>query len=277
LAIPAVLVVVLAVVGAWVDGSRSSSAGGVPTSLAAADGEPGPTAEPGSTAPGAPGSSAPVATLPAAPGTTAAVGAPAATATGTSCSAVVHIGDSTSVGLMAPNYLEDPATRIDARYAEVGVTDFRPEISGGRSIVERLQGQENAEEVAQRQRAAGFAGCWVLALGTTDAANMAAGAPLPADQRIDRMMAVIGDDPVLWVDTKTLVADGAWSAPEMLAWNEALTEAAARHPNISVYDWAGVVQDDWFQDDGIHYTSAGYAQRAQLIAQALATAYPATG
>ena len=61
----------------------------------------------------------------------------------------------------------------------------------------------------------------MLALGTTDAANIAAGAPLPADRRIDRMMAVIGSDPVLWVDVKTLRTDGPWQNSSMLAWNEA--------------------------------------------------------
>ena len=248
LAIPAVLVVVLAIAGAWVDGSRAAEVG-------AGDGAAGPS------------TSTTVAPLPT---TTLVPAAPR-----TSCAGVVHIGDSTSVGLMAPNYLADPAARIDARYAGVGVTDFRSEISGGRSIVERLEGQENAEEVAERQKAAGFDGCWVLALGTTDAANMAAGAPLAADQRIERMMTAIGDDPVMWVNTKTLVTEGSWSAPEMVAWNQALTTAAARYPNLRVYDWASIVQDAWFQDDGIHYTSAGYAQRADLIAQALATTYPA--
>ena len=42
-----------------------------------------------------------------------------------------------------------------------------------------------------------------------------------------------------------------------------------------LYDWAAVVQDAWFQDDGIHYTSAGNVERARLIADALVVAYPA--
>ena len=33
----------------------------------------------------------------------------------------------------------------------------------------------------------------------------------------------------------------------------------------------------WFINDGIHYTSAGYAQRARLIADGLAAAFPQTG
>jgi hypothetical protein len=247
LAAPAALVVVLAVVGAWIDGSRPTSAG--------------PPAPSTMTAP----STGPVAS-------TTTIGPDPRT----SCTSVVHIGDSTSVGLMAPDYLHDPTERIDAQYARVGVTDFRNEIAGARSIVERYKEQPNATEVAERQRAAGFHGCWVVALGTTDAANMAAGATLTADQRIDRLMGVIGADPVLWVDVKTLVDEGAWSEPHMAAWDQALTAAAARYPNLEVYDWAAVVQDEWFQTDGIHYTSAGYAQRARLIADALAASFPAS-
>jgi lysophospholipase L1-like esterase len=61
----------------------------------------------------------------------------------------------------------------------------------------------------------------------------------------------------------------------MAAWDQALTAAATKYPNLKVYDWASVVQDGWFQQDHIHYTSEGYAQRASLIADALAAAYPA--
>jgi hypothetical protein len=213
-----------------------------------------------------------------APTTTAAATTTTSTAPAgprTSCTSVVHIGDSTSIGLMSPVFLADPALRIDAQYARVGVTDFRNEISGARSTEERLQGQENALEVAARERAGGYHGCWVVALGTTDAANIAAGARLAAPARIDRMLAAIGDEPVLWVDVKTLRAKGPWSNPHMSAWNADLVAATARHPNLRVYDWAAVVQDAWFQRDGIHYTSAGYAERAHLIADALAAAFPA--
>jgi hypothetical protein len=186
----------------------------------------------------------------------------------------VHIGDSTSVGMMSSAFVADPVLRLDAQYAAVGATDFRNEISGARSIVERLTGQLNADEVAQQLRASGYHGCWVLALGTTDAANIAVGSRVSAAQRIDRMMAVIGDDPVLWVDVKTLVADGAWSNPHMAAWNLELVAATTRYPNLQLYDWAAVVPDDWFQRDRIHYTSTGHTERARLIAEALATAYP---
>jgi lysophospholipase L1-like esterase len=37
------------------------------------------------------------------------------------------------------------------------------------------------------------------------------------------------------------------------------------------------VRDPWFIEDGIHFTSPGYAARSQLIASALAHAFPAGG
>jgi lysophospholipase L1-like esterase len=63
----------------------------------------------------------------------------------------------------------------------------------------------------------------------------------------------------------------------MEKWNEELVLACAAHPNMRIYDWASEVKDAWFIEDGIHFTSPGYAARAQLIAQALAHAFPAKG
>ena len=260
LAIPAVVVVVLTVVGAWIDGSDSASVASVDP---VADRDAGTAADVSSSV--VPSSAAPT------------TGAPASgvTPTTTSCTSVVHIGDSTSVGLISEDFIEDPANRIDAQYRRVGVTDPRMEISGARSIVETVGDQLNAKEAAEAIKATGYEGCWVVAMGTTDTANVAVGSPTSLTERIDRMLSVIGDDPIMWVTVKTLDVDGAWSNTNMQTWNQTLAQAQARYPNIKIYDWAAVAQDDWFQTDNIHYTSAGYTERARLIADALATAYPA--
>jgi peptidoglycan/LPS O-acetylase OafA/YrhL len=195
----------------------------------------------------------------------------------TSCRSVVHIGDSTSDGLISPEYLPDPRDRIDARYAQVGVTTFIPEISGARSIVETYQGYPNAYTVAQQLIQQGYHGCWVLALGTNDTADVAVGSPVGLATRIKMMMSLIGNQPVMWVNVKSLVAYGPYSESDMLLWDEALLQACASYPNMRIYDWAAVVQDSWFISDGIHFTSAGYAARAYLIARALAAAFPDQG
>jgi peptidoglycan/LPS O-acetylase OafA/YrhL len=195
----------------------------------------------------------------------------------TSCRSVVHIGDSTSEGLTSPDYLPNPRQRISAQYARVGVTTFIPEISGARSIVETYQNYPNAYTVAQQLIQQGYRGCWVLALGTNDTADVAVGSPVGLAARIMKMMSLIGNQPVMWVNVRSLLAAGPYSETGMLSWDNALLQACASYPDMRVYDWAAAVKDSWFISDGIHFTSAGYAGRARLIAKALAAAFPAQG
>jgi lysophospholipase L1-like esterase len=195
----------------------------------------------------------------------------------TSCRSVAHIGDSTSVGLTDPAVLPAPAQRIQARYAAVGVRHILVDASGGRSIVEEMPGQLNGYLAARAIAGRGFRGCWVIALGTNDAANIAAGSASGPASRISRMMSVTGGQPVLWVNVTTLDAAGPWARPGMQAWNSALRQACASHPALRIFDWASVARPAWFAADGIHYTSAGYAARGRAIAGALATAFPASG
>ena len=195
----------------------------------------------------------------------------------TSCRSVVHIGDSTSEGLDSTSYLPRRGWRIPAQYARVGATTSHLEISGARSIYEHYKGTANADEVATAWRSRHFRGCWVLALGTNEAANVAAGSSIGFDRRIDMMMSAIGHDPVLWVNIKSLVPRGPYAASHMAGWNAALLRACARHPNMRVYNWAADVRDSWFIDDGIHYTTPGYRARASLIANGLLAAFRAGG
>jgi peptidoglycan/LPS O-acetylase OafA/YrhL len=195
-----------------------------------------------------------------------------------SCKAVVHIGDSTSEGLTSPEYLPLESQRIEAQYADVGATEQHMEISGARSIEEQFEGEPNAQEVAEAWKLEGFEGCWVLALGTNEAANVFVGSNVGERERIDIMMDTIGDEPVMWVNVRSLVEDGdPYAEKNMKEWDEELVRACDAYPNMRVYDWAADVKDAWFIDDGIHFTSPGYAARAELIAHALAHAFPAKG
>jgi peptidoglycan/LPS O-acetylase OafA/YrhL/lysophospholipase L1-like esterase len=197
-----------------------------------------------------------------------------------SCTSVMYIGDSTSEGVNSPNYLPVPAQRISAQFVRVGVTKQIYAISGARAIIEHFEGQPSAFDVAQAEITDGYQGCWVLALGTNDGATSAI-SPSDATDRIERMMSVIPpDDPVLWINVKTLLPDSDpnhYGETNMQDWNNALLAACPAHPNMRVYDWASVVQDQWFIDDGIHFTTPGYAARARDIADGLANAFPGTG
>ena len=147
-----------------------------------------------------------------------------------SCKEVAHLGDSTSDGLVSPDFLPDPAQRIPAQYARVGVSRSVMEVVGANSIVETLPGDENGYEIAQGLVAEGYRGCWVMALGTNDAADVYVGSNVGLPARIERMMSVIGHEPVLWVNVKTLLSSGPYAEANMQQWDNALLAACPEYP-----------------------------------------------
>ena len=194
----------------------------------------------------------------------------------TSCRAVVHVGDSTSVGLASSAYLPQARDRIDAQYRDVGVRHVHLDISGARSIVETYHGEPNAYEATAGRITSGYDGCWVFAMGTNDTANQYVGGVVPLGDRIARVMDKLDGQPAMWLTVRTRLSSGPWAESEMQKWNAALTAAARTYPNLRIYDWASDARDSWYISDGIHFTSAGYRARAHLIARALATAFPAS-
>jgi hypothetical protein len=193
--------------------------------------------------------------------------------TRTFCTSVAHIGDSTSTGLVK-SYIRDPELRIRSQYAEVGVRELHFEADGGRSLVEHRSENENGVMVARRLRKAGFSGCWVVALGTNDAANIARGSHVPARARMVRLLEIIGEDPVLWVDVSTDKDGGYYATPNMQSWNEELEDLLIGYPTVVPYRWSADVREGWYVPDGIHYNRAGLTARAQLIPRALMRAFP---
>jgi hypothetical protein len=179
--------------------------------------------------------------------------------------------------MVSAAWLPDAAQRLAAQYRDVGVRHVQIDASGGRSIVEELAGQQNGERVASAWYAAGFRGCWVIALGTNDAANVAAGSTVSMLTRVREMMAAVHGEPVLWVTAQTDLSSGPWSEASMQLWNKTLVQASKLYPNMRIFDWAGMVRPGWHLADGIHYTSAGYQIRAAAIARGLASAFPAHG
>ena len=118
----------------------------------------------------------------------------------------------------------------------------------------------------------------MLALGTNDAANVFVGSNVGQLERIGRMMSAIGDQPVMWVNVRSLVASGPYAEQNMRLWDEALLEACREYPNMRVYDWAAGGQGRL-----VHQKTASTSprpatrERSRLIAQALAKAFPAGG
>jgi peptidoglycan/LPS O-acetylase OafA/YrhL len=193
----------------------------------------------------------------------------------TSCTSVVHIGDSTSDGLFSNDYLPNKSQQIPAQYADVGVKTTIDKVVGATSVVESLPGTPNAQTMASGEIKSGYHGCWVIALGTNDTADVAVGSEVGRAQRIKTMMGIIGNQPVMWVEVKSILSSGPYAESNMELWNQALQQALPNYPNMRLYNWPAVVQTSWFINDGIHYTSDGYAHRGQDIAEALAEAFPA--
>ncbi|MBV9165292.1 MAG: acyltransferase family protein [Solirubrobacterales bacterium] len=197
--------------------------------------------------------------------------------THTSCRSVVYIGDSTSEGQISSAYIPDPHKQLQAQLAKVGVRTTIPEISGARSIVEVFEGHPNGATVAREHVGEGYRGCWVLALGTNDTADVAAGSNAGQAARIARMMRIIGNQPVLWIDTITLLSSGPYAESGMQRWNNDLLAACRRYPTMRIFDWAAHARRKWFIPDGIHYYSPGYIARNRYIARGLAEAFPQGG
>ena len=197
-------------------------------------------------------------------------------ATQTSCKSVAYDGDSTSEGLISPDYLPNPADRIDAQLKALGVTAFYNEISGAQSINELWNNQPNAQMRISALLKQGVRGCWIFALGTNDTADVAVGSHMGLVARINAVMHLVNGQPTLWMTLKTLPgAATPYADANMQQMNQDLIAACRIYPNMRVYNWRAEVQDNWYQTDDIHFTSAGYAQRSTRIAHALANAFPA--
>lgn len=193
------------------------------------------------------------------------------TASTSSCSVVAHIGDSTSVAMNDSAYL-DVADQMTTQYKAVGVEQVIDDSLGGRAIIERVNGGTSGEDVLNAVNAGTPApDCYVIALGTNDAANVAVGSAVSNADRIAKVLELTGDKPVVWPTVKTTAAATAPGCqPEsMTAFNDALNAAAADHPNLKVLDWAAEADDALFAPDGIHYSVEGTKARVKAFAAAL--------
>ena len=197
--------------------------------------------------------------------------------TGIDCSTVIHIGDSTSIALNSPDYLPDPADRVGAQYKRVGAKDVYLDIKGARAVIERYKDDPNATEVVTTMKSHHYKdACWVMAIGTNDAANVTAGNQTSAEDRIRTIMDIVKDEKhVLWPTVKTVNASqSAYANSGMQHYDDALRKMCKEYPNLRLYDWAGEVRDDWFIDDGIHPNTVGAKEKGRHFADALTQAFP---
>jgi hypothetical protein len=118
---------------------------------------------------------------------------------------------------------------------------------------------------------------WVVELGINDARYLGtpstAGYDAYAD-KIDYVMALL-DGPVVWTNLPCSLEPPEWKEG-CRAVNAALSEAPARHPNLTVVLWghAAYLHPEYMLPDDVHLTMAGKTRYAEVVAGALETLLP---
>jgi len=198
----------------------------------------------------------------------------------TRCTTVIHVGDSTSIGMFDDDYLSDPQRNAQVTYKNVGAHEVVADVTGARSTVESLEGDPSIRDSVQRLLDQGYGedACWIIGAGVNDAANRAVGGSGEEGWRVDQIMELLGDAPVLWPTAATNLNSGPYDNANMAPFNKALLAARDRYPNLIVYDWASDVRPEWFlPGDDVHYQTEGNEKRAEYFAKALTLAFPTDG
>ncbi len=132
------------------------------------------------------------------------------------------------------------------------------ELRGWRLVHRNENGRRTAEGIAEL-RALGYdlGQVVVVSLGTNDAGID----PAAFRGHVDEVLALAGPRRcVVWLT----ISHGG---PEEL--NDVLEDAARRHPNLELADWAALVEEEpeLLAFDGLHGTPDGYERRAELVAR----------
>lgn len=180
---------------------------------------------------------------------------PSRGATAAPCSALIHIGDSTTVAMR--RYLETD-------YAKYGFINVVISAGNGRSILysSGSDTMSGLDAVAYWKARTPEGRCWVIALGTNDliSTNKA--------ERIDKMIGALGADRAMWVNTYV----NSRTRPKYNGLNAYAWNALLEQRNLNILDWASVVQPTWLTKDGIHYTTEGSQNRSAIITKCAASA-----
>ncbi len=138
---------------------------------------------------------------------------------------------------------------------------------GSRRIPESAPAPYSGVKALRAMREGGFdAAAFVIELGTNDVGYAAKYGQDLRTIVLEMLDAIGPGHRVLWVD---VVRHDIRRA--VARFDDLLDEvAAARSGQLVVYHWSRIAipNPDWFQDDGIHLTEEGCAQRARLVAQA---------
>jgi lysophospholipase L1-like esterase len=147
----------------------------------------------------------------------------------------------------------------------VGVEPFLPALLPGWQVqFDARVGRTTEQGIASLAADPGeLAPTVVVGLGTNDQTTAEG-----FSQNVDKLMAMLGDRRVLWVNVARKGYD---------AFDAVLAADAGRYTNLELIDWASAYSSHPKEQaaDGIHATDDGYRLRSQIIASALLAPSPA--
>lgn len=202
------------------------------------------------------------------------------------CNSVLFIGDSNTFSSLGKFMGDDgwEGTMKEAGY------DVTMNASPARSMKEEVPAPADADDPSAYENATdtmknlgrdlGKGDCLVSWMGTNDAANVSVANPDPGKaseemrNRIQGIMDTVDDDVrVLW--SEIAVGEGKDSpngyTPEGAErFDKALHDVAKENDNLEISPWLDKVDQDWFIDDGVHYTVDGYKELIATVMDSLA-------
>ena len=148
-------------------------------------------------------------------------------------------------------------------YEYFGFTDVHISAGNGRSITKSRypDKQSGLQAVSYWKNKTGPGRCWVIALGTNDAASVR---KEKQQERIGQMVTAIGPEPAVWVNVSMhSTTRRSYNRSRANEWNSLLVDE-----KVIVLDWDSIATNNkqWFAVDGIHYTPMGGEKRAFIIA-----------
>jgi hypothetical protein len=171
------------------------------------------------------------------------------------------------VGVIGDSLTYAYLNELPGLFAEQGFGPIRADGLSSRHIELTSATIPSGQEALRAARAAGFdSPLWVIALGTNDLGFDAT----TMERQIERMLDAIGTDRrTVWVNV--------WASKyptSSTRFNDALARVATRRPELTVADWASVLQQhpEWFASDGVHNTLAGAKARNRFLVDAAAAA-----
>ena len=174
------------------------------------------------------------------------------------CHRIIHLGDS-NLGMAMGGFQQAyKKANVDA------IVDFA---NGRAATAAQNDGTSALTAIAHFQQLVPADGrCWILALGSEDAASSAYAGIDPSID-IHKIIDALGDEQVMWITPVMAGTTGVFNLAAATRYNQALLSSVGGHKNFSVLDWYDIALDhlDQFGPDGVHYQPPLYALLIETV------------